>query len=168
MLRRLLQLPSTRHARWLVLWCLLLALPVQGLSGVLLQWLGAQHRHQAEVADAGALTTGWELRFRSAMAGYASPALAFRPAQQPADHGHGVFERHHHAADDASVLALGPTEPNSDLASDAAQGAAVQPLAVHGLLAWHLPATGRSPWALAPSAGWQSQPVSRLERPPRG
>lgn len=58
MLRRLLQLPSTRHARWLVLCCLLLALPVQGLSGVLLQWLGAQHRHQADVADAGPLNTG--------------------------------------------------------------------------------------------------------------
>lgn len=101
------------------------------------------------------------------MNGYAPPAVAFRPQQQSA-HSHGFFERYHHAADDASVLALGPTEPTSDLASDAAQGAAVQPLAVQGLLAWHLPAAGRSPWALAPAAGWRSQPVSRLERPPRG
>lgn len=190
-------LPVSLLARRLVLCCLLLALPVYGLSSVLVQLLGAQHRHQSAGSpadgnrDAGPLGTGWEQRFRAAMAHESGPVArqdgdaplqtaaypaahsAAPPALQTAaaPHDHGVFERHHHDGDDASVVPLGASLPAGEVSTDAGNagaGSATLPLALAGGLLLALPRAAPCCWPRAGTAPWQSRPPERLERPPRG
>jgi hypothetical protein len=82
-------LPLFRHAglcQW-VLWCLIYALPLQGLSGVVAQWLGAQHFHR-EVA-----------------------VSAFADHHH---HGHAAVQRHRHTVTDATVIAIGVDAGNGE------------------------------------------------------
>ncbi len=62
-----------------VLWCLVYALPLQGLSGTLAQWLGSLHLHRGTAVVAA-----------------------------HHHHDHAAPQRHTHALTDASVVALGP------------------------------------------------------------
>lgn len=89
-----------RAARRFVVWCLLVAIPVFGFSGTLVELLGANHIHRVvaavSVANADPMN-GWVDMRRAS-------AAATQPAVQP--HSHSLFARHHHDRDDTSVIAL--------------------------------------------------------------
>lgn len=154
-MKALLQAP--RSARHLVVWCLLVALPVYGLSGALVQMLGAQHVHLRMAAGQDSLA-GWE-DFRRSLPHRVAAATAHA-------HGHAAFERHHHAPDDASVSALGGT--SSDDAGSSPAGASALVLALAPQAPLPLPGATRADWPSLALLPIHSCDTARLERPPRG
>lgn len=98
-----------RSFRPLLTWCLLVAVPVYGVSGTLVELLGANHVHRqaalsVTVAKADPME-GWVDMRRASSSSHG--------AQH--DHSHSVFERHHHDQTDESVVALdgGPLQAST-------------------------------------------------------
>ena len=152
-------LPRTRThlprpaLRWVV-WCLLFALPMLGLSSIAVGMLGSSHHH-AEAQRSASAMRGWHDFRRTAHA----------PPSQPAEHAHAALLRHHHAGGDASVVAL-----DGDVA-EALQGeAAPVPL----MFALNQPAEPLHAepvvmrWPGADAGALQTAHARRLERPPQG
>ena len=150
-----------RPAHWLVVWCLLLAVPLYGLSSSITQMLGASHFHRAASAQVGELGAmhGWQ---------------DFRRMNHVADavfaqHTHDALGRHHHAAGDAGVVEVGADSHGEPL-GDAGVSAGAAFVFVAGE-AVDVVATASSTC----SAGWAEQgtgPIRscdtrRLERPPQ-
>lgn len=139
--------------RWVV-WCLLFALPVLGLSSVAVGLLGASHHHLEAQRSASAIGS-WQ-DFRRTVHALPSP---------PADHAHAALLRHHHAGGDASVLAL-----------DSSAGDALQGEAAPVTLMFALGAPSESLLAPPVEVRWpgtapgaiQRAHARRLERPPQG
>ncbi|MBL8351612.1 MAG: hypothetical protein JNL87_15045 [Burkholderiaceae bacterium] len=156
----------------MLVWTLLLALAVQGYAGVLVQLLGPMHRHDpgtAAVAGVGEQLHAWldalqawqrDLRARSV-----APGLL---GHGGATHSHGLFERHHHAHGDATVVALdgGAAGDAVEDASAAAAGSLTAPSGPAARLI--LPAaTTQAGWARPASARpWRDAAARRPERPP--
>ena len=156
--------PSLRISRAshrLIVWCLLLALPLCGLSTRLVELLGSRHMHRAVVvADAG--MEGWQ-DFRRG--GHHGTGAAHAPV-----HSHGFFERHHHDRADDSVVALdgeaaGMTVSEGDSASAVSVSLVFASTSAADVLD---AADGSLHWREGASAAFRSQDGSRLERPPRG
>lgn len=157
--------PTSGAARRWVLWCLLAALPLYGFSAALVQLLGARHVHtQASQTaqtgqDAGAFD-GWR-DFRRAGVVADARVLA---------HTHAAFERHHHAQDDASVVALDARSADDGAASagaSAADGSATLVLALAGAVGLRQPAGRSLPWPHAEPATPAGRDAPPAERPPR-
>lgn len=139
------------------MWCLLLALPLCGLSTSLVELLGSRHVHRSVVVAGDAGMQGWH-DFRRG--GHPSGARA-------AAHSHpdGLFERHHHDLADASVVALDGGGPGE---SDAASTALVSLVFASTNPAWlPVPDKASPAWPERATASFRSQPGNRLERPPR-
>ena len=143
-----------RPALQWVVWCLLFALPVFGLSSAAVGMLGASHHH-TEAQRSASVMLGWQDFRRTAHA----------PPSEPAKHSHAALLRHHHAEGDASVVAL-----DGD-AGDALQGEAAP---VTLMFAIGEPAATRHAepvavrWPGAAPGAIQSAHARRLERPPQG
>lgn len=176
--------------RLALIWVLAVALPVHGLSGLLAQMLGAEHRHAGAVqaGDEGA----WNpQRWLRAVIGDGAMSLVEAaherqrggPMRPPATqaptahapkaagqvHGHGLFERHHHDAADGSVVSLGAKQdgqdaPGGTAASDLG-GAWLLPMAP-AAAAW-MPGDATPSWRDAAAAAWRSHASAPPDPPPR-
>jgi hypothetical protein len=136
----------TGRARRLVVCCLLVALPVYGASGTLVQLLGSDHVHR--VTEAAARTTdalaGWvDMRRGATMAKAAGHV-----------HTHSLFQRHHHDRADASVVSVDGGSLGGAAADDAgAPDALVHVLALTDAVVVHEAGNLRFPWpSAAPAA----------------
>lgn len=139
--------------RWVV-WCLLIALPVLGLSSAAVGLLGVSHHHSEAQRSASAMGAWQDFR-----------RTAHAPPSQLAEHSHASLLRHHHAGGDASVVAL-----DSD-AADALQGEAAPVTLMFALGA--LDDTRHAPpvdvrWPGAVPGAIHPAHARRLERPPQG
>jgi hypothetical protein len=112
-----------RQAAAVLLWLLIVLLPCQGFGLVQRQVTQPLHVHRATASawwvGVQSFIAAWQMH-RSQQATLQvhgrsahGPSLASLPVVPPAQaaprqpsHSHSAFERHHHAADDASVLAL--------------------------------------------------------------
>jgi hypothetical protein len=135
-----------RHPRlreW-ALWCLIFALPLQGMSGVVAQWLGAQHVHRQ------------------------GASVSHAAHHHHDHHDHAAVQRHHHPLTDASVLAVGADASGGDAdlsASAGAWGATVAGgraagLPLRGGLSHEHP--GSTAWAVHGCDAWP------VDKPPDG
>ena len=145
--------------RGAVLWCLLVALPVYGLSATLVPLLGSMHLHHSSSAESDPMA-GWQ-DFRRAV--HATTVV-------PQPHSHSIFQRHHHAHDDASVLSLdhaASDTSSSPEGSSSSGNAATLVLAMVSPPA--LPGTPdrRDAWRDSFKFLPTSQDLLPLERPPR-
>ena len=143
--------------KWLVLSCLLFALPLEGLTVATARMLGANHFHRG-MAVVVASMEGWK-DFRRSSHVSESP----RPAQT-----HTLVQRHHHGVDDASVVAIDAQV--GEAPADASSGA------VSAIWLVFSPASGldvprahlmRTHWPRPTVAAIQSCDARRLERPPQ-
>jgi hypothetical protein len=178
-------------ARALV-WLLLVAVALMGLTVTRQQALGSLHLH----ADQGArgvpsfsatvsnLASDWLSRWRQQQV-FGHKQLRFAaipdaattwPASDPeADtgsvhsHAHDSLKRHHHAAGDASVVAVDGAAPAADAVDSSAAGAAHLPPLVatpgEGLVL-PTPAARRGPWPVDGATAFVSRNISPLLRPP--
>lgn len=176
--------------RLALIWVLAVALPVHGLSGLLAQMLGAEHRHAA-VAQADE-EGGWSpKRWLRAVIGNGAMDLidavheqqrggpmrlpvakapkAHAPAAPAHVHTHGLFERHHHDAADGSVVSLGAKESGQDVPGGAAASDLGSPflLPVAPAAAAWMPGDAAISWRHAAAAAWRSHASTPPEPPPR-
>ena len=181
MFKRPVRLPG-HLAALLVVWTLVLALPIYGCSGVLLQILGPVHRHAgaappmpvtslAGISDAVHwLADQWSRWQQFAAERTRTGQWHGHLHAAEAAHAHHGFDRHHHTPGD-DLIALGAQDPDGGLAGDlgasAGSGSATLPLALAGAVCIAA-ASGhyrRRLFAAPPS--WRSVAPRRLERPPR-
>lgn len=164
------------------LWLLVLALPVYGSSGTLLQILGPAHRHVQSATGASLLAAPGLVATTDAhgfawVDGLWTSWQNFVHAQAHVGghfshpHSHDDFERHHHDVGDSSVVALAADGIASAIAAElgaaAASGSATLPFALAQSLRLPRPASTQARWLLAPSAVWRSADPRRLDRPPQ-
>lgn len=187
---------SAAAAVWLVLAAVLLALPVYGWSSATLKLLGPAHRHTAAAAHhdvasdrhdaAGGLlaallgrriatvVAAWQqhIEVLAALPGQAvvlrSSHADHRPALQAGEHAHGLFQRHHHGAADASVVKAAADDHGADDADEAAAGSATLPLLAGFALGLPLPSARCRAWPRPQPCIWRDGLRQRLERPPSG
>ncbi len=155
-----------------LLWLLLLALALMGLTVTRQQALGSLHRHdQATVQGpstlasvTASLASDWLNRWRQQQR-WGHGALPLHMATD-VPHTHGDLERHHHAAGDPSVESI-------DGAADAADNATTTGMVL--LTAVATPsralvvlavAAERGPWPVDRFATFKSRSVAPLLRPP--
>ncbi len=157
----------------------MVALPVYGCSGALLQILGPVHKHaiaQASPADAGAvqvlsrgvdqLVSLWK-DWQAYAHAQAHAVPAFAHAHQ---HRHDGFERHHHTPG-GDVIAIGAQDAGfgeaGDMGAAAGAGSATLPLALAVGLTIAVPVARRRRWPRDNPKPWCSAQLCRLDRPPR-
>ena len=128
-------------ARRFVVCCLLVALPVYGVSGTLVELLGPNHVHRATGASASVTDpmSGWVDMRR----GF-STFTALRHV-----HTHSLFQRHHHDREDASVVAVDGGSLEGAAADDGGAGASAHLLALTGAVAVGEGERLRFPWPSA-------------------
>ena len=142
--------------QWLV-WCLLLALAVGGWQSVAVSMLGTSHHHRdhSVLHTPAAAMAGWQDFRRAGHLHQSAPAE------------HVAQQRHHHDADDSSVVAL-------DTAADATAQGDFPPAGVDGsVLMFALGSC--TPRAASRTERWPSvnrtalphPHLQRLERPPQ-
>ena len=151
-------------------WFLALSIPVLGMAATVAQVLGAAHFHRsgaggvavAVAADEEAMR-GFEDFRRAAPHAFLVPV----PARSfLVFHTHGGLERHHHAAGDATVVALGGRDGDGPSGDDAA-GSLVIALRTERftLLPW--PTFTIVDWRMSPAPAIARIDPERLERPPK-
>lgn len=127
-------------------WLLLVAVALMGLTITRQQALGPLHSHQEHRSHApsaiGAVLSDWASDWhgrwqQQKMSGHGQMLLALVPAPERAlrhrdiphthtsTHTHDLLERHHHAAHDASVVALDGAAAGADAADSPASGASL-------------------------------------------
>lgn len=133
---------SARLREW-ALWCLIFALPIQGVSGVLTLWLGSQHFHRQIVASGA-------------------------PAHSHRHHEHATVQRHHHALTDTTVVALGADAAagEEDLTPMPTAWGAL--LAMGGTAVFHLRSGLAHEWPDTTAWTFLSADAQLLDRPPDG
>ena len=143
--------------RRLIVWCLLFALPVYGLSSSVVVLLGFKHFHPS-VAP--------ELAAPGALADFRRIGQAVDTA--PAAHAHTSFARHHHAPTDASATAVDAAADGESMSGESGSGGSVhQVVALLGAVHFRQPEARSFDW-LAPAPGpASSRDPQPLERPPR-
>jgi hypothetical protein len=176
-----------RQMRGVLLLLLCAAVPLYGAAGVRLTTLGPAHHHRAAPVvdhehEAPSFAQTWRdlvHRGLQALAGQeASQVLdTARARQQQAElqsqrggkpahvHAHGLFERHHHLADDPTVVLDDHDGPS--LSDAAALGGYVLPMANVVMPRIPVAASANGHWPHAEPPSWRSIGGSRLERPPR-
>ena len=172
-----------RQARGLLLLLLCAAVPLYGAAGARLTTLGPLHHHRAApVADHDhrSLAERWREAVHQGLQALAgqegSQVLVTARARQqqvqaqrdgrPAHvHAHGLFERHHHEADDPTVVLDDHDGPA--LSDAAALGGYVLPMASVDMPRVPAPGNANGHWPRAGPPTWRSIGDARLERPPR-
>jgi hypothetical protein len=173
-----------RRTRAVLLLLLCAAVPLYGAAGARLTTLGPAHHHRAAPAvdhdhDARSLAQTWRdlvHRGLQALAGQeASQVLDTARARQqqielqrgkPAHvHAHGLFERHHHLADDPTVVLDEHDGPS--LSDAAALGGYVLPMVDVVVPRVPAPASANGHWPRVEPPTWRSIGNTPLERPPR-
>lgn len=148
--------------QWLVLFCVLVAVSLYGVTSAVVTLLGSYHTHtSADVGEA----TGMVLEdFRRADRSYDTLG-PIRPHTH--DHSHLSLQRHHHDPNDASVESVdaGADEPLGDGATASVIGAVV--MMVCGVLTVVAPFALPVRWSLARCPAIPSGHAHPLERPPR-
>lgn len=174
-------LSSVRPGQRTLLWGLVLALAIYGYSSVLVGVLGPLHRHAepaaARAAASVAANEGGSLLSRLVMAvqTWHENTEARRPAlfvhSQSQAHHHGLFERHHHDADDDSVAPLGAQASGSqgadDMSTPITSGGASLPMGPLSALALPSISARHVRWPSNVTATWRSADVRQPERPPQ-
>lgn len=164
--------PPVRFAHHLVLrqllvWVLVVALPINSISNLLTQMLGAAHRYSAvtpmmeatPIVDTSILLT--EPAHKHPHGEATHPHLHA--------HAHMMFERHVHPPSDDSVIALGSKESGQDGPGHA--NSMNDTAGLHGLRQalpapeW-LPMVLHAGWPRYAAMAWRSHIVAPLERPP--
>jgi len=166
-----------------MLWVLVLAVPVYGSAGALLQMLGPVHRHAVPAAlptqtaklhpapratpTAKGFVPAWVVKPWQAWKEFAH-AQSHGGLLQHA-HAHDDFERHHHDPGDDAVTALGADDARStaaELGAAAAAGNASLPMGT--ATPWLVPpCVADAPlWSLATVARWRDADQRRRDRPP--
>ncbi len=154
--------------RQLLVWVLVLALPVNSISNLLTQILGAAHRHSAvapmledaPIIDSSSLLTE---------PAHDHPHGEAVPPHLHA-HAHMMFERHFHQPSDDSVIALGSKKPGQDGPSHVTS--MNDSAGMHGLHqalsgpVW-MPVALRTGWARYAPVAWHSHVSAPPEHPPR-
>jgi hypothetical protein len=176
--------PSTHQKR--LVWLLLVALVLLGLTITQRQVLGSLHTH-ADVGPTHTLTSAavsslahdWKIRWqRQKMLGHGQlvlatpfdavvwPTVATRGAHV---HGHGALERHHHAADDETVVAIdGAAQVAEAGESPTTSASLLLPAVGTPVDAIKLPAVSRNTgaWPVASFATLVSRAIPPPLRPP--
>ena len=143
--------------RRLIVWCLLFALPVYGLSSSVVVLLGSKHFHTSAVP---------ELAARAMLADFRRIGQAVDTA--PATHAHTWFARHHHAPTDASATAVDAAADGESLFGEGGSGGSVhQVVALIGAVHFRQPEARSFDWLAAPPGLASSRDPQPLERPPR-
>lgn len=152
---------NMRTTRWWVGCCLLVALPLFGLSGLVSAILGPVHYHASAVPAATDL---------GPMAGWRD----FRRTEHVADstfhvHDHSKLGRHHHDATDASLIVVGATEHDDGAEGTASGATSIVVLAattdeVSVVVRPQLAADVK--WMIPAACTFHSCDSRRLERPP--
>ena len=160
----------TRTARHFVVWCLLLALPIYGFSSTIVQLLGTAHSHGPVAASADPMA-GWADARRSphmARTTVADGHSLRHSHSHPHSHSHERLERHHHDANDETVLSLDGTvtESGASDAGSSSAGSAALVFALAGELRIDPAVASELAWTTAPADPVPSQHGERLERPP--
>ncbi|WP_326544188.1 hypothetical protein [Pseudorhodoferax sp.] len=178
--RLFLQLPAA--LRRAVVALLLVALPLYGLGGALVQLLGPDHRHEAVAGTVHG--GGWSELVGRQLQALVGPQTArlvenlrlqarLRPASAGHAHGagahhhHGLFERHHHGPHDASVVAVGARGDGQGGVDAATAGSMAMPLALAPGLRIPMAAARPVPWPPRTAVHWHSHVPALPERPPR-
>ena len=140
------------------MWCLLLALPLEGLLAANAQMLGASHFHR-EVAVVASTMADWH--------DFRHMPHAMQEARHV--HTHALFQHHHHAVDDETVVALG-AEGGNALSGEAltiTASAIWLAFSPSDGLSMLLTDLARPLWPRHASRPIQSCDAKRLERPPQ-
>lgn len=178
-----------RQTRGALLLVLCIAIPLYGAAGARLTTLGPSHHHRDAPAadhdhdhDAPSLAQSWrDLVHRglqalagqetskvleSARARQQQVQLQFQRGAKPARvHAHGLFERHHHLADDPTVVLDDHDGPS--LSDAAAMGGYVLPMANVDMPQVPVPVDANGHWPVTAPPSWRSVGDEPLERPPR-
>lgn len=174
-----------RQARGVLLLLLCAAVPLYGAAGARLTTLGPAHHHRTATDhehEGRSLAQTWRDLVHQglqALAGQeASQVLdtararqqqvqaQFQRGAKPAHvHAHGLFERHHHLADDPTVVLDDHDGPS--LSDAAALGGYVLPMANVDMPRVPLPASANGDWPMTGPPSWRSVGATPLERPPR-
>lgn len=171
-----LRRPGKHPARWLLAWCLLIALPLCGLSWTLAQLLGPAHFHAIETVAAAVAADpmqGWQDFRRVDHLG--DPAFRERARAdahaQPDAHAHADPTRHHHRHDveTTSVVPIGADDHDANAGEGAAPAGVTLAFVLEAACLPH-PALHESlcaGWPADRAGPIQSCDTRRLERPPR-
>ena len=149
-------------AQWLVLFCVLMAVALYGVTSTVVSLLGSCHTHTP--ADAGE-AAGMVLEdFRRVDHGFDTLGLTLPHTHA---HAHLLLQRHHHDPNDATVQSVdaGAEDPLGDGAVASAIGALA--MMVCGLLTVAAPLARSGRWSLAGCPALPSGHAHPLERPPR-
>ena len=143
--------------RRLIVWCLLFALPVYGLSSSVVALLGFKHFHTSVAS---------ELAAPGVLADFRRTAQAVNTA--PAAQAHTWFARHHHAPTDASATAVDAAADGESLSGESGSGGSVhQVVALLGAVHFRQPEARSFDWLAAPPGPASSRDPQPLERPPK-
>ncbi|MET0209097.1 MAG: hypothetical protein ABW220_08640 [Burkholderiaceae bacterium] len=184
------------QAKAWVIWLLIAALGVYGLSSTLLQVLGPAHRHVAVskiAASPGLLAPvigavqGWYGRLQAQtllkhdrqrmpsgdrfvrVVGSGEPLIA--PHDESVPHTHDGFQRHHHDHDDPTVIALdGPAAVHAMVegaSTTAVFGSAMLPMLPIDPVSLPMAAPAAGDWPASAVPRWLSACPVPLERPPQ-
>lgn len=141
----------------LIVWCLLFALPVYGLSSSVVVLLGFKHFHTSVAS---------ELAAPAVLADFRRIGQAVNTA--PAAHAHTSFARHHHAPTDASATAVDAAADGESMSGESGSGGSVHQLvALLGALHFRQPEARSFDWLATPPGPASSRDPQPLERPPR-
>ena len=150
--------------QWLVLFCVLVAVSLYGVTSAVVTLLGSYHTHTS--ADAGE-AAGMVLEdFRRIDHAYDTLGLT-RPHMHAESH--LSLQRHHHDSDDATVQSIdaGAEDPVGDGAAASAIGMLAMMLCGFGLLMLTAPLARSVRWTLIGCPAIPSGHAHLLERPPR-
>ena len=161
-----------REIRHWVVGFLLLALTAYGISSTLAQLLGVTHSHRPVAATLKPLPAWVDGRSASR---FAKSIFTHRQSQGQSheqSHTHSMLERHHHDADDETVLALERPVKESALSEASSgsslftAGSAALVLALANELLFDPDGTARFGWTTAQADPVPSRTTAPLERPP--
>ncbi len=158
----------TRRLHVIVVWCVLLAIPIQGASGVIVQWLGIQHFHTPRAVMLIDAMQDW--LYFSRIEAIGGP---LRVSERMHEHSHAGIARHHHRINDPSVVPLGATAfddgPMADVgdASSASAGSIIQAFALQPNVSQVVPAPASLGWPEHAQPLIKSWDPRRIKRPPR-
>jgi hypothetical protein len=153
-----------RTAARLLVCCLVGALAICGFASLQVGLLGTNHSHTEAARAARSVTVamaGWQDFRRGGHAARAASASR---------HAHGLLQRHHHAAQDSSVVSL-DAEGSASLSGEAASGSGAPVgamLAADTLFSAAARSAAVTRWPEAATRGIERIESGRLERPPRG
>jgi hypothetical protein len=154
-----------RLVRRMLVWCLLVTLPIYGISATVTQWLGPLHFHMSPSSIDDELADWQDFRRVDHIS---DATIRSHTHSFMSGHSHSELARHHHFAGDPTLIALG-ADGHDDAPNDVATSAAMplvfiavaMPVPTHGAVP-----TASAPWLSMQLSRIRSADARRLERPP--